>query len=74
MKKSTKFFILTTVVNIILSIITVFSTLLKEIRVVDVVTFYATAFGAGASLAAVVISMIPRVKKPPEEGNAAEDK
>lgn len=57
MKTSTKFFILTTVVNIVLSIITVFSTLLKEVSVVDIVTFYATAFGAGASLAAVVISL-----------------
>ncbi len=57
MKKATKFFILTTVVNIVLSIITVFSTLLKEVSVVDIVTFYATAFGAGASLAAIVISL-----------------
>ncbi len=57
MKKSTKFFILTTVVNIVLSVITVFTTLLQEVSVVDIVTFYATAFGAGASLAAVVISL-----------------
>jgi len=58
MKKSTKFFILTTIVNVVLSAITVFSSLLKEVRVVDIVTFYATAFGAGASVTAVVVSMM----------------
>lgn len=58
MKKSTKFFILTTVVNVILSITTVFSSLLKEVRVVDIVTFYATAFGAGASVTAMVVSLM----------------
>ena len=62
MKKSTKFFILTTVVNVILSCTTVFTSLLKEVRVVDIVTFYATAFGAGASVAALVVSMM-RSKK-----------
>ncbi len=58
MKKSTKFFVLTTIVNVVLSITTVFSSLLKEVRVVDIVTFYATAFGAGASVAAAVVSLI----------------
>ncbi|MFA5834559.1 MAG: hypothetical protein WDA22_13860 [Bacteroidota bacterium] len=57
MKKSTKFFILTTVVNIILSTITAFTSLLREVRTVDLVTFYATAFGAGASFASVIISL-----------------
>ncbi len=57
-KKSTKFFLLTTIVNVVLSTVTVFSSLLKEVRVVDIVTFYATAFGAGASVAALVVSMI----------------
>ena len=63
MKKSTKFFILTTVVNIVLSIATVFSSLLREVRVVDVLTFYATAFGAGASVAALVVTVMNRKKE-----------
>lgn len=63
MKKSTKFFILTTVVNIVLSVATVFSSLLKEVRVVDVLTFYATAFGTGASVAALVVTVINRKKE-----------
>ncbi len=63
MKKSTKFFILTTVVNIVLSFTTIFSSLLKEVRVVDILTFYATAFGAGASVAALVITVINRKKE-----------
>ena len=58
MKKSTKFFILTTVINVVLSVITIFSTLIKEIRLVDIATFYATAFGAGASVAALVFSFL----------------
>jgi|GEM_PF-2853278 len=63
MKTSTRFFILTTVVNVVLSITTIFSTLLKEIRVVDLLTFYATAFGAGASVAALVVTVIYRKKE-----------
>jgi hypothetical protein len=62
MKPWTKFFILTTVVNIVLSIMTVFTSLLKEVPVVDIATFYATAFGAGASVAALVVSMMYRKK------------
>ena len=57
MKKWTKFFILTTGINIILSITAVFMTVLKDVRVVDLVTFYATAFGAGASFSAFVVSL-----------------
>jgi hypothetical protein len=63
MKTSTKFFILTTIVNVILSLATVFSSLLKEVRVVDILTFYATAFGAGASVAALVVTVINRKKE-----------
>lgn len=63
MKKSSKFFILTTVVNVALSCVTVFSSLLKEVRVVDILTFYATAFGAGASAAALAVSMLNRKKE-----------
>lgn len=63
MKKSTKFFILTTIVNVVLSLTTVFSSLLKEVRVVDILTFYATAFGAGASVAALVVTVINRKKE-----------
>lgn len=63
MKTSTRFFILTTVVNVILSVTTIFSTLLKEIRIVDLLTFYATAFGAGASVAALVVTVIYRKKE-----------
>ncbi|MEW5800231.1 MAG: hypothetical protein AB1728_14630 [Bacteroidota bacterium] len=63
MKKSTKFFILTTIVNVVLSLTTVFSSLLKEVRVVDILTFYATAFGAGASVAALVVTIINRKKE-----------
>ena len=69
MKKSTKFFVLAVVVNIILSAIATFSTMLKEVRVVDLVTFYATAFGAGASFASVIISLW-RDKKKEEEAVA----
>ncbi|MFA6470074.1 MAG: hypothetical protein WCW35_14360 [Bacteroidota bacterium] len=57
MKKSTKFFILAIAVNFFLSAIATFSTMLQEVRVVDLVTFYATAFGAGASFAAAIISL-----------------
>lgn len=63
MKTSTKFFILTTIVNVVLSILTVFTSLLKEVRLVDVVTFYATAFAAGASVAALVVSVMNRKKE-----------
>ena len=63
MKKSTKFFILAIVVNIILSTIATFTTMLKEARVVDLVTFYATAFGAGASFASIIISLRKEKKK-----------
>lgn len=63
MKKSTKFFILTTAVNVVLSLATVFSSLLKEVRVVDILTFYATAFGAGASVAALVVTIINRKRE-----------
>lgn len=63
MKTSTKFFILTTLVNVILSLATVFTSLLKEVRVVDILTFYATAFGAGASVAALVVTIINRKKE-----------
>lgn len=69
MKTSTKLFIAATFINIVLSVIATFSTVLKEVRVVDLVTFYATAFGAGASFAAVIISMM-KMKKKPEEGSA----
>jgi len=62
MKPWTKFFILTTAVNIVLSIVTVFSTLLKEVPVIDIATFYATAFGTGASVAALVVSMMGKKK------------
>jgi len=62
MKPWTKFFILTTVVNIVLSAVTVFTSLLKEVPVVDIATFYATAFGTGASVAALVVSMMYRKK------------
>jgi hypothetical protein len=64
MKPWTKFFILTTVVNIVLSAVTVFTSLLKEVPVVDIATFYATAFGTGASVAALVVSMMYRKKLP----------
>lgn len=57
MKKSTKFFFLAVAVNIILSIVATFTTSLREVRVVDLATLYATAFGAGASLAGVVMSL-----------------
>lgn len=63
MKKSTKFFVVAVIVNIILSIIATFSTMLKEARVVDLVTFYATAFGAGASFASIIISLRGEKKK-----------
>lgn len=66
-KKSTKFFIAATFINIVLSVIATFSTVLREVRVVDLVTFYATAFGAGASFAAMIISVM---KKKSEERNA----
>jgi hypothetical protein len=66
MKRSTKFFILAVLVNIILSTTATFTTMLKEVRVVDLVTFYATAFGAGASFASVIISL-RRDKKKEEE-------
>jgi hypothetical protein len=62
MKISTKFFILTTLVNIVLSAVTVMSTLLKEVPVVDIATFYATAFGAGASVAALAVSIMYKRK------------
>ena len=58
MKNSTKFFILTTFVNIVLSAIIVFTSFLKEVPIIDIATFYATAFGAGASVAATVTSMM----------------
>lgn len=57
MKKSTKFFIAATIVNVMLSVIATFTTLLKEVRVVDIVTFYATAFAAGVSFASMVVSI-----------------
>lgn len=63
MKKSTKFFILTTAVNVVLSFATVLTSLLREVRVVDILTFYATAFGAGASVAALVVSVMNRKKE-----------
>lgn len=63
MKTSTKFFILTTVVNVTLSVTTIFSTLLREVRVIDLLTFYATAFGAGASVAALVVTVIYRKRE-----------
>ncbi|MDP1675355.1 MAG: hypothetical protein Q8L88_00705 [Bacteroidota bacterium] len=63
MKKSTKFFILAIVVNVILSAIATFTTMLKTARVVDLVTFYATAFGAGASFASIIISLRGEKKK-----------
>ncbi|MFA6456674.1 MAG: hypothetical protein WCW40_07630 [Bacteroidota bacterium] len=69
MKKSTKFFILTGVVNVLLSVIATFSTMLKEVRVVDLVTFYATAFGAGASFAAMIISLRSWKKEEESTGN-----
>lgn len=64
MKRSTKFFILTMAINIFLSILTVFNSWLKEVRVIDLVTFYATAFGAGASAAAVAVTFL-KPKSPP---------
>ncbi len=69
MKRSTKFFLLAIVVNVILSAIATFTTMLKEARVVDLVTFYATAFGAGASFASIIISL--RGEKKKEEVTAA---
>lgn len=57
MKRSTKFFMAATVVNVLLSVIATFTTLLKEVSVVDLVTFYATAFGAGASVVSTVVSL-----------------
>ena len=62
MKKSTKFFILTTVVNIVLSVIIIFTSFLKEIPIIDIATFYATAFGAGASVAAIAATMMVKQK------------
>lgn len=62
MKPWTKFFILTTVVNCVLSIVTIFTSLLKEVPVVDIATFYASAFGTGASVAALVVSMMGKKK------------
>lgn len=62
MKKSTKFFILTMVVNIILSLVIVWDSM-RELRLVDIVTFYATAFGAGASCAALVVSMMNKKRE-----------
>jgi hypothetical protein len=49
-------------VNIVLSAVTVMSTLLKEVPVVDIATFYATAFGAGASVAALAVSIMYKRK------------
>jgi hypothetical protein len=57
MKRSTKFFMAATVVNVLLSVTATFTTVLKEVRVVDLVTFYATAFGAGASVVSMVVSL-----------------
>ena len=65
MKRSTKFFVLAIGINIILSIMSVWSTLLKEIRLVDLVTFYGTAFGSGASFAAA-LTTLRKVKKETE--------
>jgi len=62
MKKSTKFFILTTIVNIVLSVIIIFTSFLKEIPIIDIATFYATAFGAGASVAAIAASIMFKKK------------
>ncbi len=62
MKKSTKFFILTTIVNIVLSVIIIFTSFLKEVPIIDIATFYATAFGAGASVAAIAASMMFKQK------------
>lgn len=58
MKNWTRFFALTTIVNIVFSVIIIFTSLLREIPVIDIATFYATAFGAGASVAAIAASMI----------------
>jgi hypothetical protein len=57
LKRSTQFFVAATAVNIILSAVVTFTTILREVRVVDLVTFYATAFGAGASFAAMIVSL-----------------
>ncbi|MCK9408060.1 MAG: hypothetical protein WCX28_04630 [Bacteriovoracaceae bacterium] len=65
MKTSTKFFIAATIINIVLSIIAALTTFLRDVRVVDLVTFYATAFGAGASFAATIVSL-QRSKKEKE--------
>lgn len=63
MPRSTKFFILTTVVNVVLSAMTVFNSNLRDVRLVDVATFYATAFGAGASVAALALSLLSGRRK-----------
>ena len=56
MKISTKFFIVATVLNVVLSCITAWNSM-RELRLVDIVTFYGTAFGAGASVAAAIVSL-----------------
>ncbi|KAB2924101.1 MAG: hypothetical protein F9K22_07230 [Bacteroidetes bacterium] len=63
MPRSAKFFILTTVVNVVLSAMTVFNSNLRDVRLADVATFYATAFGAGASVAALALSLLNRRRK-----------
>jgi multidrug transporter EmrE-like cation transporter len=50
------------IVNFGFSVIIVFTSFLKEVPVIDIATFYATAFGAGASVAAVVASMMYKRK------------
>lgn len=69
MKRSTKFFLITTIINALLSVLIVFTSYLRDVRVVDLVLFYATAFGAGASVAASISSLIkqkPLVEKEPQ--------
>ncbi len=66
MKISTKFFIGTLIINVILSFISAWTSM-RELRLVDIVTFYGTAFGAGASVAAAIFSV--RRKKINEEEN-----
>lgn len=62
MKNSTKFFLAATIISIFVSMYTTV-TAFGAMRVVDIVTFYATAFGAGASFAGMIISL--RVDKKP---------
>ena len=62
MKNSTKFFLASTIINIFVSLFTTV-TAFGAMRVVDIITFYATAFGAGASFAGMIVTLQREKKK-----------